>query len=334
MVNQKQSKIVRFFTSGSFREIVVLLLIVFVIRTFGFGLYQVPTGSMETTMLVGERFFADKFTLLFSKPQRGNIIAFNDPRYKYSDNRLRRLFQEYVWGPDNLTKRIIGLPGDHIKGVIEEGKPVIYVNDKKLDEPYINKYPIIGVWPDDPLKLYAQAKRQALTSAPARGMYPFSVDAFITQILARQINFKSFDPDKPYNQQPFYRINEHHITRISQENNSFIIAQEGELLIKYPGIPEQPVYAVGKTEGKNYWNGSDEFYIELDDHHYWVMGDNRRGSADSRFFGPINGRLIHGKILLRIWSLDSKESWWIMDLIKHPIDFFTRMRWGRFFQRL
>src|SRR5947207_14960910 len=105
----------------SITEFCFLLTIVFLIRTFGFGLYQVPTGSMETTMLVGERFFADKFTILFSKPKRGEIVSFNDPRFPYSKNSLIRLFQEYVgtWsGPINWTKRVIGTSGDIVKGVI------------------------------------------------------------------------------------------------------------------------------------------------------------------------------------------------------------------------
>jgi len=69
------------------KEITVLLLIVFLIRTFGFGLFQVPTGSMETTMLVGERFFADKLSPWFTSIKRGEIIAFDDPLYKYSNNK-------------------------------------------------------------------------------------------------------------------------------------------------------------------------------------------------------------------------------------------------------
>src|SRR5437016_14394289 len=89
--------------SGFFRsyksivEFIGLLLLVFLIRTFGFGLYQVPTGSMETTMLVGERFFADKFTYLFSKPKRSNIIAFNDVLYPYSTNPIKLWFENYVY---------------------------------------------------------------------------------------------------------------------------------------------------------------------------------------------------------------------------------------------
>ena len=109
MVHEKNTQKSGFFRSHkSIVEFVGLLLLVFLIRTFGFGLYQVPTGSMETTMLVGERFFADKFTYLFSKPQRGNIIAFNDVLFQYSTNPVKLWFENYVYGPSNVTKRVIG----------------------------------------------------------------------------------------------------------------------------------------------------------------------------------------------------------------------------------
>src|SRR5579872_4697513 len=133
-------------------EITTLLIIVFLIRTFGFGLYQVPTGSMETSMLVGERFFADKFTYSFlRKPARSEVIAFNEPPafFAYSKNKVMRLFQDYVWGPSNWTKRVVGIPGDLVEGKIENGKPVVYVNGQLLDEPYLNTYPLIMVYRED-----------------------------------------------------------------------------------------------------------------------------------------------------------------------------------------
>lgn len=126
-----------------FVQIITMLAIVFLIRTFGFGLYWVPTGSMEPTMLVGESFFADKFTVLFRDIKRGDIISMNAPTFIYSENLLYKLFQFYIYGPDNWTKRVIGIPGDHVVGKVENGKTVIYLNGEKLDEPYVNPYPIV-----------------------------------------------------------------------------------------------------------------------------------------------------------------------------------------------
>jgi signal peptidase I len=130
---------------NSVLQIVIMLSIVFFIRTFFFGLYWVPTGSMESTMLVGESFFADKLTLFFKPIKRGDIISFNDPTFRYSKNSLMKYFQKYVWGPDNWTKRVIGIPGDKIQGKVEAGRNIIYLNGEKLDESYINPYPIVQI---------------------------------------------------------------------------------------------------------------------------------------------------------------------------------------------
>lgn len=312
---------------ASIIELLGLLAIVFLVRTFGFGLYQVPTGSMETSMLVGERFFADKLSYVFRNPRRGEVIAFNEPPmfYAYSDNKLTNLFQHYVWGPSNWTKRVIGEPGDTVQGVIENGKPVIYVNGKKLDEPYLNKYPLIYVWKDDP-----QVIREHVRSM-FRPLY-FTGNAEIARQLERQEMLKqttpkSYDPDAPFDQQPFYRIAP---SRICRE-------EDGSVRLLYPATPIKcmPTTRVAELTAadKNFWgDGSDEFLVHLGPDEYWLMGDNRMGSKDARVFGPVKREFIHGRIVFRIWSMDSDESWWIVDLIKNPIDFWKRVRWSRFFQ--
>jgi signal peptidase I len=264
----------------------IILPIAFIIRTFFYGLYQVPTGSMETTMLVGERFFADKLTVLFWTPQYKDIISFNDPNFNYSDNPYMRTFERYVWGPSNWTKRVIGIPGDHVKGLIEEGKPVIYINDVKLDEPYVNQYPLLAVYNDNKNNPW---------------------------------DFRSWDKSVAFDQQPFYMMSAFNVTRAAR-----LLKQYGIESVRNPYEPSYDQY------GRNV----DEYDIKLGPNQYWVLGDNRRGSSDSRFFGPLDGQLIHGKIVFRLISIDSTDSWLIFDLLTHPIEFWKRVRWSRFFQRI
>jgi signal peptidase I len=311
---------------SSITEFLFLLMVVFLIRTFGFGLYQVPTGSMETTMLVGERFFADKFSYNFRKPRHGEIISMNDPEFKYSKSPAMNLFQHYVWGPSNWTKRVIGIPGDIIKGVIEDGKAVVYRNGKKLDEPYINKYPLLRSFKQDINVLTQQIEREIQQVTRGYEVDATAVDLYKIQRLSQEMSFpRSYDPSVPYDKQPFYRTQANRVVRDEQGNPELITP--GEALMPKNG-------KLTPDETRNNWNRSDVFYIKLGPDEYWGMGDNRLGSHDSRFFGPIKEREIHGRILFRIWSMDSDESWWIVDLIKHPIDFWSRIRWSRFLQMI
>lgn len=266
---------------------VVIIALVFIIRTFGFGLYQVPTGSMETTMLVGERFFADKLTVWFTPIQRGEIIAFNDPTYPYSDNYFVNMWERYVWGPSNWTKRVIGIPGDRIEGKIEDGKPVVYRNGEKLDEPYLNKYPLVAAYTQMP-----NTQSRNLFS-DARIMY-FSFDSTI--------------PWSQWSQQPFYGK----------------ALQQAQLILNMP--ERYPILEPGTPKPH------DVFDITLGENQYWAMGDNRLGSWDSRGWKILDGKQIHGRIKFCIFSLDSLSGWWIFDLIFHPINFWSQVRWSRCFK--
>jgi len=264
-------------------EFIGLLLIVFVIRTFIFGLYQVPTGSMETTMLVGERFFADKLSYWLRAPKRGEIVALIQPvGYKLSSNPAMELFQRYVWGPQNWTKRVIGGPGDHVRGVIEDGFAVVYLNGQKLNEPYLNRYPLIRTHLDN------------------------------------EIHDRSFDPALPLYAQPFYRLKESEV----------VLDATGNPRLKYPSEVVRS-NTPPELRGNRFWDGSDEFSVQLKNDEYWLMGDNRRGSKDSRYFGPVKQKDIFARIVFRLFSIDSDESWLIIDIIKNPVAFWHKIRHGR-----
>jgi signal peptidase I len=272
--------------------LIIFVPLAFLIRTFFYGLYRVPTGSMETTLLVGEFFISDKLTPWFIPFKRGDIIAFNAPNYPYSDNPFVNWWENYVWGPQNWTKRIIGLPGEHLEGKIEDGHPVIYINGQKLDEPYINKYPLLPIW---------QCGVPSLQELYRSG----------ETICNKPHTYVSYDPSKPFNKQSFYNI------------NPAWVDLQGILPIRYPGTPLE----------------EDLFDVQLGEDEYFALGDNRLGSWDARFEGAFPGhklpkKLIHGKIVFRLFSVDSHESWFLLDPIKHPIDFWKRVRWSRCMQRV
>jgi len=271
-------------------EFITILFFVFLVRTFVFGLYQVPTGSMETTMLVGERFFADKLSYLFRAPRRGEIVALIQPTYKFSSNPLYSFIERYVWGPQNWTKRVIGMPNELIEGKIEDGKPVIYINGKKLDEPYLNKSPLIVV-------------------KNARGEYIR----------------KSFDPAHTYQDQPFYRINAEAVYKDILGNPHLIWPTQAKA---------SSSLTAAALRGNRFWDGSDEFSIQLGPDEYWVMGDNRRGSQDSRYFGPVKQKNIFARITWLIFSIDSDDSWIIFDMLTHPIGFWSKIRTQRTLKQL
>ena len=114
------------------RVVIHALLIAVVIRTFLFQPFNIPSGSMMATLLVGDYLFVSKYTYGYSHysfpfsppifsgrdpilgkgPQRGDVVVFRLPREDSTD---------YI-------KRVIGLPGDKIQmidGVLQiNGEPI------------------------------------------------------------------------------------------------------------------------------------------------------------------------------------------------------------------
>lgn len=85
----------------------------------------VPSGSMETTIMTGDRVLGLRFSYWFKDPQRGDIVVF-----KYPVDEARGKNTKFI-------KRIIGLPGETVE--IKDG--AVYINGEKLEEDYIN-----GTW--------------------------------------------------------------------------------------------------------------------------------------------------------------------------------------------
>src|SRR5207247_2814549 len=120
--------------------------------------FKIPTPSMEDNLLVGDHLLVNKFVfgargsildsvLPFKDIKRGDVIVFKYPK---------DLSKHYV-------KRVIGLPGDHVKIVNKQ----VFVNGQALVEPYkVHKAP---------LGVYAEAIRDFFPPKP-HAQRPYGID--------------------------------------------------------------------------------------------------------------------------------------------------------------
>jgi signal peptidase I len=96
----------------------------FLVSTFVVQPFQVPSGSMENTLRVGDRVLVDKLAYRFGgTPRRGDVIVFD------GDGSF-----EQVSGTD-YVKRVIGVGGDRVTCCDSRGR--MTVNGRALDETYL-----------------------------------------------------------------------------------------------------------------------------------------------------------------------------------------------------
>jgi signal peptidase I len=120
------------------KTIVYAVLIALVVRTVAYEPFNIPSGSMVPTLLVGDYLFVSKFSygysryslpfglplfsgrIFFHSPERGDVVVFKLP----TDNST-----DYI-------KRVIGLPGDHIQ--MKNG--ILFINGQSVPRRRIEDY--------------------------------------------------------------------------------------------------------------------------------------------------------------------------------------------------
>jgi signal peptidase I len=102
--------------------IVGALVVALVVKTFLFQAFYIPSASMEPTLEKGDRVLVNKLSYDVHDVNRGDVVVFKLPADQVGSD-----------GIEDLIKRVVGLPGD----VIETREGVVYVNDRRLDEPYL-----------------------------------------------------------------------------------------------------------------------------------------------------------------------------------------------------
>ena len=114
------------------------ILIVLAIKAWVVNPYRIPSSSMEPTLhcarpahgceaRFSDRVLANRFIYRFKEPERGDIVVFETPPAA----RTR------CGAGGTFVKRLVGLPGERLELRSENGLSFVYINGRKLPEPYI-----------------------------------------------------------------------------------------------------------------------------------------------------------------------------------------------------
>ena len=152
-------------------SLLVTILLALFATTFIVQAFKIPSESMEPTLLVGDHLLVNKFIfegqgswydklLPYRAIRRGDIVVF---KYPFDDHPY------YV-------KRVIGLPGDRI----HISDSVVFVNGKKLTEPYVIHDPLM----DDP---FGEEFPPAADSVPIDRLRPEWAARMMNYVRDRQL---------------------------------------------------------------------------------------------------------------------------------------------------
>ncbi|EJX11094.1 signal peptidase I [gut metagenome] len=229
---------------------------------------------------------------------------------------------------ENYVKRCVGLPGQ----TLEIKDRIIYLDGQPNKEPeevqyrYLvkvkNRIPDdlaheLGISQEDRMMYYTDAKvyNMPLTARAKAGL------------LARKDIVERIDYAPADNAGGLYPMNLYK-DWTTDNYGPIWIPKKGEsvkLTLENLPIYERPIQAyegnrLAVKDGKIYINGqeTDTYTFQMD--YYWMMGDNRHNSADSRFWGFVPEDHIVGKPIFIWLSLDNDRGW-----------FDGRIRWNRLF---
>jgi signal peptidase I len=285
------------------------VVIVLLINQFLLQAYQIPSQSMENTLLVGDRIFVNKLIygpeLLpgiaklpgFRQPRRGEIIIFENPSY-LPIGPLKDILQRVIYmltlsivdidrdqygNPKHhfLIKRAIGMPGDRLR--MNEGNVELWPQGAP------------GWMSEEDLK-----KQLGLRYHLQRMFHPEDYDAFRRAGIALALTDAGLpiQPDLEQGVNRFFSITKQPDGSVSWQqtqivDNSFVDGWRYRTL--YAMRPYSSLFQAHWREMENGW------YIPAG--YLFPMGDNRDDSRDARYFGAVRMQKVLGKALFRYWPL-------------------------------
>lgn len=244
-----------------------------------------------------------------------------------------QIFGEKLWRPidrrENYVKRCVGLPGD----TLEIRDKEIYLNGKQNPRPKNVQFnywvTFKGNIPERVRRDLDINKEDLQRNFNGKHLLPLTDEARdklagYSKLVESIESFESNTIDE------IYPLNGY--TKWTADNYGPVwIPKRGEsieLTLENLPIYERPIaiYEGNKLEvkgGKIYINDSEATSYTFKMNYYWMMGDNRHNSADSRYWGFVPEDHIVGKPLFIWLSLDKDRGW-----------FDGKIRWNRLFRHV
>ena len=304
-----------------------------IIRTFFFGAYRIPTPSMEKTLLTGDFLIVTKlaygprtpmtlsvpFTDIYmpgvnvpwtripgySEIKRDDIVVFNYP-----------IDVAPISVKTNYIKRAVGIPGDSLK--IEN--KVLYVNGE-ASEDYETLMQNYRVTVRDRIRLSPSKVRDAGGSIIQRGESIHIIN--MTESLAEEMrnwseieNVESFilpDDFEQFNRRGFNFssgfTNHDNLEEFTVPYSGQEIELTPENWHMYQDIIERYERNIIRRNGDQFViNGTETNTYTIQKDYYFMMGDNRDDSEDSRYWGFVPDDHVIGKAGIIYFSWD-KDKW-------------------------
>ena len=240
------------------------------------------------------------------------------------------IFGEIVYRPvdrrENYVKRCVGLPGN----TLEIKDKVIYIDGVAMKQPkdvQFNYYVQLNQPIPESLRRELDISTEDLTRLYQTNVLPLTQETY-EKLKENSKLVNRIEVIKESNTMGIYPLNGN--TGWTADNYGPVwIPKRGEsvkLTLDNIAVYERPITAYeGNTleikNGKIFINGkeSDSYTFKMD--YFWMMGDNRHNSADSRYWGFVPEDHIVGKPLFVWLSLDKDRGW-----------FDGKIRWDRLFR--
>lgn len=268
-------------------------MVVLLINQYFFQAYQIPSGSMINTLLVGDRIFVNKMIYgpelipgagklpSVIKPQRGEVVIFESPTY-LSNGPVFDIVQRVLFmltfslvdidkdeqgnpKPHFLIKRAVGVGGDRIRNIngnleIRAAGTDLWIDESEFNQLWREKTPVRRLIRQDRYDLYKKAAKVIAYSK-------------------HNIALASSDSDV--------------LGQLDLYSEDFITFNEYRSAVLYTIEPQNML------ERKNWRKSETGWYIP--DGWIFPLGDNRDNSKDGRTFGPVRLRNVLGKAMIKYW---------------------------------